>query len=126
VAFLDLFRPRRLEPLNPPLRRGSLTASARLVTPEQGKALAKKVRARGWQLASFTYRVAIPEVGYVMRFLGNNSTHIRLFVGDRRGDDVVELDDDYGWLPGPNGTTVRDPDALPPDVVALARDALDG
>jgi hypothetical protein len=125
VAFLDWFRPRHLEPLNPPLRRGSLTASARLVTPEQGKALSKKVRARGWQLSSFTYRVAIPEVGYVMRFLGNNSTHIRLFAGDRRGDDVVELDDDYGWLPGENGTTVRDPDALPADVVALARDALD-
>jgi hypothetical protein len=125
VAFLDYFRPRRLEPLNPPLRRGALTASARVVTPEQGKALAKSVRSRGWQLASFTYRVAIPEVGYVMRFLGNNSTHIRLYVGDRRGDDIHELDDDYGIIPGPNGTVVRDPDALPEDVVALARDALD-
>jgi hypothetical protein len=126
VGLLDLFRPPRLEPLNPPLRRGSLTASARVVTPDQGKALARKVRARGWQLASFTYRVAIPEVGYVMRFLGNNSTHIRLFAGDRRGDDVVELDDDYGWLPGEDGAPpVYDPDALPPDLVAMARDALD-
>jgi hypothetical protein len=60
-----------------------------------------------------------------MRFLGNNSTHIRLFVGDRRGDDIHELDDDYGIIPGPSGTEVRDPDALPADVVALARDALD-
>jgi hypothetical protein len=125
VAFLDLFRPRRLEPLGRPLRRGSLTASARLLSPEQGKALAKGSRNRTWQAASFTYRVAIPEVGYVMRFLGNNSTHIRLFVGDRRGDDIHELDDDYGIIPGPNGTEVRDPDALPADVVALARDALD-
>jgi GNAT superfamily N-acetyltransferase len=126
VGFLDLFRPPRLEPLNPPLRRGSLTASARVVTPDQGKALAKKVRARGWQLASFTYRVAIPEVGYVMRFLGNNSTHIRLYAGDRRGDDVVELDDGYGWLPAEDGAPpVYDPDALPPDLVAMARDALD-
>jgi hypothetical protein len=126
VGLLDLFRPPRLEPLNPPLRRGSLTASARVVTPEQGKAMARKVRARGWQLASFTYRVAIPEVGYVMRFLGNNSTHIRLFAGDRRGDDVVELDDDYGWLAGEgDAPAVYDPDALPPDLVAMARDALD-
>jgi hypothetical protein len=126
MAFLDLFRPPRLEPLNPPLRRGALTASARLVTPDQGKALTKKVRARGWQLASFTYRVAIPEVGYVMRFLGNNSTHIRLFAGDRRGDDVEELDDDYGWHPGEDGgPDTYDPDALPPELVAQARDALD-
>jgi hypothetical protein len=128
VAFLDLFRPRHLEPLGPPLRRGSLTASARVVTPDQGKALAKKHRARGWQLASFTYRVAIPEVGYVMRFLGNNSTHIRLFAGDRPPgqDDILELDDDYGWLPTEDGgTSVYDPDALPPELVAQARDALD-
>jgi hypothetical protein len=128
VAFLDLFRAPKLEPLNGPLRRGSLTASARLVTPEQGKALAKKHRARGWQLASFTYRTAIPEVGYVMRFLGNNSTHIRLFVGDRPpgADDVAELDDDYGWIPSEDaGTSVYDPDALPPELVAQAREALD-
>jgi hypothetical protein len=127
VALLDWFRPRTLEPLNPPLRRGSLTASARVVTPDQGKGLAAKHRSRGWQLASFTYRVAIPEVGYVMRFLGNNSTHIRLYVGDRPpgADDVVELDDDYGWIDGDSGTAVYDPDALPPDLVAQARDALD-
>jgi hypothetical protein len=125
VALLDYFRPRRLEPLGPPLRRGSLTASARVVTPDQGKALSKMHRTRGWQLASFTYRVAIPEVGYVMRFLGNNSTHIRLFAGDRRGDDVVELDDDYGWLEPDNPSSGYDPDALPADLVAAARDALD-
>lgn len=128
MAFLDWFRPRRLDPLGGPLRRGSLTASARVVTPDQGKALAKKHRARGWQLASFTYRVAIPEVGYVMRFLGNNSTHIRLYAGDRPAgqDEILELDDDYGWLPSEaGGTAVYDPDALPPDLVAQARDALD-
>jgi hypothetical protein len=128
VAFLDLFRAPKLEPLGPPLRRGTLTASARVVTPEMGKVLTKKVRARGWQLASFTYRVAVPEVGYVMRFLGNNSTHIRLYVGDRApgADDVVELNEDYGWLPTEDGkTAVYDPDALPPELVAAARDALD-
>lgn len=126
MALLDLFRPARPTPLGAAQRRGTLTGSARVVTPDQGKALAKKVRARGWQLASFTYRVAIPEVGYVMRFLGNNSTHIRLYAGDRRGDDVVELDDDYGWLPSDDGSPpTYDPDALPPDLVAQARDALD-
>jgi hypothetical protein len=114
VAFLDLFRPRRLEPLGRPLRRGSLTASARLLTPEQGKALAKKVRARGWQLASFTYRVAIPEVGYVMRFLGNNSTHIRLFVGDRRGDDVTSWTTTTASSPAPTAPRSATPTPSPP------------
>ena len=48
MALLDYFRPRPA-PLTPPLRRGSLTASARVVTPDQGKALAKRVRAENTQ-----------------------------------------------------------------------------
>jgi hypothetical protein len=126
VGFLDLFRVPKLEPLGAPLHRGALTASARVITPDQGKALGKRVRARAWQTASFAYRVAVPEVGYVMRFLGNNSNHIRLFVGDRPpgADEVVELDEDYGWIDG-DGTRVYDPDALPPEMVAQAQDALD-
>lgn len=126
MAFLDLFRAPRTE-LGRPLRRGSLTASARVITPEQAKGMGVRVRARSWQLASFTYRVAIPEVGYVMRFLGNNSTHIRLYVGDRPpgADEVVELDDDYGWIDPTKPSSQWDPDALPPELVAQARDALD-
>lgn len=128
MAFRDLFRSPRLEPLRAPMHRGALTASARVVTPDQGRALGKRVRARAWQTAAFTYRVAVPEVGYVMRFLGNNSTHIRLFVGDRPpgADEVTELDEDYGWLPSATGgTAVYDPEALPPELVAQAQDALD-
>lgn len=127
MAFLDLFRAPRPEPIGPPLRRGSLTASARVVTPDMAKGMDRRVRARGWQLASFTYRVAIPEVGYVMRFLGNNSTHIRLTVGDRPpgADDVVELSDEYGYLDPDDPASMWDPTALPPELVAQARDALD-
>jgi hypothetical protein len=125
VSWLDWVRPRRTDPLADTAvarPRGSLVASAAVVTPEQGKALAKRSRNRGWQRASFTYRRELPEVGYVMRFLGNNSTHIRLFVGERRrgGDEVLEFDDDYGWL----DADTPDPDALPWDLVDAARDAL--
>jgi hypothetical protein len=102
--------------------RGALVASAAVITPEQGKALAKRARRRTWQTASFTYRRELPEVGYVMRFLGNNSTHIRLFVGERRrgGDEVLELDEDYGWL----DPDTPDPEALPWDLVEAAREIL--
>jgi hypothetical protein len=125
VSWLDWLRPRHADPLadqSAARPRGALVASAAVVTPEQGKALAKRGRNRAWQRASFTYRRELPEVGYVMRFLGNNSTHIRLFVGERRrgGDEVLELDDEYGWL----DPDTPDPDALPWDLVDAARDAL--
>jgi hypothetical protein len=124
VGLLDYFR-RRADPLADATAarpRGALVASAAVVTPEQGKALATRGRNRRWQTASFVYRRELPEVGYVMRFLGHNSTHIRLFVGERRrgADDVIELDDSYGWL----DEDTPDPDALPWDLVDAAREAL--
>ncbi len=128
MAFLDLFR----RPQPPTLtaaavHRRTLTAAARLLTPELGAALGKTSRTRAWQDAAFTYRRALPEVGYVVRFLSNNCAHIRLTVGDRPpgADEVLELDDEYGWITAADGETqVRDPDALPEDLVAAARTAL--
>lgn len=106
-------------------RRGSLVASAALINPQEGKRLAKASRSRMWQKASFGYARALPEVGFALRFLANNSTHIRLTVADRIAgeDEVAELDDEYGWLDGEH--TQRDPDALPDDLVAAAQQALD-
>lgn len=135
ASVLDLFRPPQPETAEapPPLtaatfvRRRALTASVRQVTPEQGAALMKAGRGRSWQDAAFTYQRALPEVGYVIRFLSNNSAHIRLTVGDRpRGaDEVRELDDDYGWIHQEGGQPpLRDPDALPEDLVWAAQDAL--
>jgi hypothetical protein len=63
-----------------------------------------------------------------MRFLANNAAHIRLFPGDRPPgvDEVAELTDEYGWVTsGQPGVDVRDPYALPEDLVAAARQALD-
>lgn len=127
MGLLDLFRPTR--PALTAAATGharTLTAAARLVTPEQGAALGKRARGRAWQDAAFTYRRAVPEVGYVIRFLSHNSAHIRLTVADRvRGsDDVVELDEDYGWTFTTGGERVRDPEALPEDLVWAAQDAL--
>lgn len=97
------------------VRRGALVASAAIMSPEEGKRRAKQRRA--WQDGALTYRRTLPEVGYVTRWLGNNSAHIRLTVGDRpQGvDEVVELDDDYD---------TSDPDALPADLVEAAGAAL--
>jgi hypothetical protein len=125
VGVLDWFRGRRFDPMADVLSarpRGSLTASAAQITPEQGRRLAKGRRTRYWQTSSFVYRRELPEVGYALRFLGNNCNHIRLFVGDRprAADEVTELDEDYGWL----DEDTPDPDALPPDLVAAANDAL--
>jgi len=132
-AWLDWVRPR---PRTSPLAeltsrlpaRGSLVASAALLTPEAGRALAKASKRREWQRASFGYARALPEVGYAMRFLANNAAHIRLYPGDRRPgvDEVVELTDDYGWTLGEDGEAdTYDLDALPEDLVAAARQALD-
>jgi hypothetical protein len=134
VALLDLFRPRRrtsslAEALTSRLpTRGSLVASAALLTPEDGRRLAKASKRREWQRASFGYARALPEVGYAMRFLSNNAAHIRLYPGDRRPgvDEVAELSDDYGWIQSEQpGTDVYDPDALPQDLVDAARLAVD-
>ncbi len=131
MAFLDLFRAPR--PVLPALtaaaftRTKTMTAAARQITPEQGAKLAKASRTRAWQDASYVYERALPEVGYVIRFLSHNSAHIRLTAADRpRGaDQVIELDDEYGWITSDDGTTsTRDPDALPEDLVAAAQDAL--
>jgi hypothetical protein len=134
AGVLDLFRPPQPETPEapPPLtaatfpRRRALTASVKQVTPETGAALMKAGRSRTWQDAAFTYQRALPEVGYVVRFLSHNCAHIRLTVGDRpRGaDEVRELDDDYGWVEQEDGTVLRDPDALPEDLVWAAQDAL--
>jgi hypothetical protein len=130
--LLDLFRPPA--PEAPPTltaavfaRTKTLTAAARQITPELGAKIAKGSRTRAWQDAAFVYERALPEVGYVIRFLAHNSAHIRLTAADRpRGaDQVVELDEDYGLIRSEDGTTVtRDPDALPEDLVEAARDAL--
>jgi len=98
--------------------RGALIGAAAVVAPLEAKKLAKGSRSRGWQKASFEYRRALPEVGYALRFLGNNSRHIRLFVGDRpRGaDEVLELNDAYAEIAGP--------DALPADLIEAAQEAL--
>lgn len=96
-------------------RRGNLVASAAIMSPEEGKRRAKVRRA--WQEGAFTYRRALPEVGYVTRWLGNNSAHIRLIVGDRPPgvDEVAELDDDYDSA---------EAGALPADLVDAAIEAL--
>jgi hypothetical protein len=130
----DLFRPPAPEEaLLPALtaasftRTKAMTAAARQVTPEQGAKLAKASRTRAWQDSAYVYERALPEVGYVIRFLSHNSAHIRLTAADRpRGaDQVVELDDEYGLIASEDGsTTTRDPDALPEDLVAAAQDAL--
>jgi hypothetical protein len=108
-----------------PRGRGALTASAVVVNPQEGAKLAKLSRSRAWQRASFGYARALPEVGFALRFLANNSTHIRLFVGDRPpgADEVDELNDSYGWLD--EDRTQRDPDALPDDLIEAAQQALD-
>jgi hypothetical protein len=108
-----------------PHRRGSLTASAAVINPQEGARLAKFSRSREWQRAAFGYARALPEVGFALRFLANNSTHVRLFVGDRRpgADEVDELNDAYGWLD--EEQTQRDPDALPDDLIEAAQQALD-
>jgi hypothetical protein len=134
VGVLDVFRPAPEVIEAAPAytvslagRRKTLTAAARQITPETGSALQKSQRLRPWQDAAFTYRKALPEVGYVVRFQSNNAAHVRLFAGDRpRGaDEVLELDDDYGWIAGEDGApATRDPDALPEDLVNAARDAL--
>jgi len=133
VSLLDLFRPRpRTSSLAEALTsrlpaRGSLVASAALLTPQEGLRLAKASKRREWQRASFGYARALPEVGYAMRFLANNAAHIRLFAGDRApaGDEVVELTDDYGWTDAGNGVETYAEDALPEDLVAAARQAVD-
>jgi hypothetical protein len=108
-----------------PRPRGSLIASATVLTPQEGARLAKASRNREWQRAAFGYARALPEVGFALRFLGNNSRHVRLIVGDRRpgADEVEELNDDYG-IANP-ATGARDPDVLPDDLIAAARQALD-
>jgi hypothetical protein len=105
--------------------RGSLVASAAVITPQEGTRLAKASRNRDWQRAAFGYARALPEVGFALRFLANNSNHVRLFAGDRRpgADEVEELNDAYGWLD--DEQKQRDPDALPDDLIAAARQALD-
>jgi hypothetical protein len=105
--------------------RGSLVASAAVITPQEGARLAKASRNRDWQRAAFGYARALPEVGFALRFLANNSNHVRLFAGDRRpgADEVEELNDAYGWLD--DEQKQRDPDALPDDLIAAARQALD-
>lgn len=105
--------------------RRSIVASAATLTPAEGKALAKASKRREWQKASFGYARALPEVGYAMRFLANNSAHIRLFVGDRRpgASEVAELNESYGILDPETGA--RDPEALPDDLILAAQDALD-
>lgn len=134
MRVLDLFRPSRPELTDadlPPLIASAagprvLTAAAQQITPQKGAQISKGSRARAWQDAAYTYRKAVPEVGYVVRFQSSNAAHIRLLVGDRPrgGNDVVELDDDYGWQAGENGEPVRDPDALPEDLVDAARSLL--
>jgi hypothetical protein len=106
-------------------RRGALTAGAAVITAQEGSRLAKVSRSREWQRAAFGYARALPEVGFALRFLANNSTHVRLIVGDRRpgADEVDELNDAYGWLD--EERTKPDPDALPEDLVAAAQQALD-
>jgi hypothetical protein len=107
-----------------PHARGALVASATVITPQEGARLAKASRNREWQRAAFGYARALPEVGFALRFLGNNSRHIRLTVGDRRpgADEVEELNDDYG-IADPD-TGARDPDVLPDDLIEAARQAL--
>jgi hypothetical protein len=108
-----------------PRPRGALVASAAVISPQEGVKLAKQSRSRQWQRASFGYARALPEVGFALRFLANNSTHIRLFVGDRPpgADEVDELNDAYGWLD--EERSQRDPDALPDDLIEAAQQALD-
>jgi hypothetical protein len=108
-----------------PRPRGALVASAAVINPQEGVKLAKQSRSRQWQRASFGYARALPEVGFALRFLANNSTHIRLFVGDRPpgADEVDELNDAYGWLD--EERSQRDPDALPDDLIEAAQQALD-
>lgn len=118
MSWLDWVRPRpragavAQAAFRPGRGRLALVAAAAPVTPDEGK---RQQRARRpWQRAAFDYRRALPEVGYVMRFLGNNSAHIRLFAADQPTDDpdsTVELDDDY------------DGD-LPADLIAAAQEAM--
>jgi len=132
-AWLDWVRPaRRSSPFaevltGRPRARGSLVASAAVITAQEGARLAKASKRREWQRASFGYARALPEVGYAMRFLANNAAHIRLYAGDRPdgADEVAELTDEYGWIESGDGTTaVYDTDALPDDLVQAARSAL--
>jgi hypothetical protein len=108
-----------------PHPRGALVASATVINPQEGQRLTKASRNREWQRASFGYARALPEVGFALRFLANNSGHVRLMVGDRRpgADEVEELNDDYGIADPTTGAL--DPDVLPPDLVEAARQALD-
>jgi hypothetical protein len=105
--------------------RGSLVASAAVITPQEGQRLAKASRNREWQRAAFGYARALPEIGFALRFLANNSGHVRLFTGDRRpgADEVEELDDNYGIADPETGTL--DDDVLPEDLIEAARQALD-
>jgi hypothetical protein len=108
-----------------PHPRGALVASATVINPQEGQRLTKASRNREWQRASFGYARALPEVGFALRFLANNSGHVRLIVGDRRpgADEVEELNDDYGIADPTTGAL--DDDTLPPDLVEAARQALD-